>query len=68
MADSAARQALWVKARDLMAEDVPWIFGVHKMETRLVQSWTKNYKIHAFEHGHEKYMRIDTEARKQNLR
>lgn len=59
MKDGPERRKLFAKMRELAVEDVPWIFGLHRMETRLTHHWTRNYKIHAFEHNVEKYLRVD---------
>ena len=51
--------ALIAKMRALIVKDAPWIFGVHRLETRLVQGRVKNYKISAFDYGIEKYLKLD---------
>ena len=67
MADSAERNALIAKMRQIAFQDIPWIMGLHRMETRLAQPWMFGYKIHSFEHNHEQYWKIDTELRKKSL-
>ena len=52
------RTALVKQMRSVFEEDVPWIFGVHRTETRLLHPWVKNYKIHLFDFGIEKYIRM----------
>jgi ABC-type transport system substrate-binding protein len=61
------KKVLIAKMRDFLAEDVPWILTLHQTETRLTNPWTKNFKIHAFEHNVEKYLRIDQDERKKML-
>jgi len=67
MKNGPERNALFAKMRDIFAEDVPWIITVHPSETRLVQPWLSNFKIHTFEHNIDKYLRVNPEARKKAL-
>lgn len=43
MANSPARMAKIVRVREIMAEDMPYIPGVHRIGNHLVQPWVKNY-------------------------
>lgn len=53
------RRAALIKAmRRIFEEDAPWILGVHRHETRLLHPWVKNYRIHLFQYGIEKYLRL----------
>lgn len=65
--DGPERRKLIESMRKKFEEDVPWIFGVHKMETRLSHDWVKNFKVHAFEHQIDKYLKIDVEGREKSL-
>lgn len=65
--DGPQRRKLIESMRKKVEEDVPWIFGVHKMETRLTHDWVKNFKVHAFEHQIDKYLKIDVPAREKSL-
>lgn len=67
MQDSLERTKLIAKMRDLFSKDVPWIMGLHRVETRLTHPWVSGYKIHAFEHNHEQYLKVDQELRKKAL-
>lgn len=68
MKNGPERNALFKKMRDIFSEDVPWILTVHQMETRLAHRWLYNFKIHAFEHNVDKYLRVDAEERSRFLR
>ncbi|MEW6055606.1 MAG: ABC transporter substrate-binding protein [Bdellovibrionota bacterium] len=66
--NGAQRKALFVKMREMLSEDVPWVLTVHQNESRLSHGWTHNLKIHAFEHCAEKYLRVDLDGRNRALR
>ena len=59
------RTALYEKLMRMAAEEIPWIFGVHRMNFNLKQGWVKNFKDHAFDHGMEKYYGVDLEKKKE---
>lgn len=61
--DGAARTALYVKMRDIVNEDVPWIYGIHRLDYRLVQGWTHNMKWNNIQLDIPKYLRIDPKQR-----
>ena len=54
----AERQKILKEIRAVLAEDLPWIYSVYKYETRLLHPWVKNYKIHLFDFGIERYLRL----------
>jgi oligopeptide transport system substrate-binding protein len=60
--DSSERTALYQKMANMVVEDVPWAFGVHRLQYGLTQKWMKNYKPHEF-HGMSKYYRVDAALR-----
>ncbi len=62
--DSAERTALYKKMSEMVMEDTPWVFGVHRVTYCLSHPWLKNYKPHEFNHGMSKYYKIDTSLRK----
>jgi hypothetical protein len=43
----------------IVIEDCPWIFGVHRLGYSFSQPWLKNYKPHDFDHGRMKYYRVE---------
>ena len=59
----AERTKLYVKLRDILAEECPWIFGAHSMNYRFVQGWTKNWKSTEVVIDVPKYMRADAKQR-----
>jgi len=58
--DGAERTAVYRQMVNLLVEDCPWIFGVHRIAFGLVQPWVKNYKRSDF-HGASKYYRVERE-------
>ncbi|MBL7665978.1 MAG: hypothetical protein JNM93_12655 [Bacteriovoracaceae bacterium] len=64
MQDSKERTELYKKLARLGSEQLPWIFGVHRMNLRLKHSWLKNYKATEFKYGIEQYWDIDLEQKK----
>jgi ABC-type transport system substrate-binding protein len=62
------RAKLFSRMNAILAEEVPWILGVYKLDTRLIHPWVSNFKIHAFDYNVEKYLRVDAARRAQTLR
>ena len=67
MLPSPERAALYQKLAQMAAEDVAYIYGVHRTSFVVKQSWLKNYKFSTFNHGHEKYYNIDLKKKAQML-
>jgi len=67
MQDTPERTALYEKMTRMAAEEMPWIFGVHRQNYVLKHSWLKNYIITDFEAGTEQYLDVDVEAKKVAL-
>jgi oligopeptide transport system substrate-binding protein len=59
----AARDALYVKMRDIVNEDVPWIYTAHRTGYRLVHGWLNNFKWNDIQNDLYKYMRVDPKKR-----
>lgn len=59
MPDSDERTELYKKMAELVVEDCPWIFAYQYLNVGLRHPWYKNYAMHAFPYGMEKYYRID---------
>jgi oligopeptide transport system substrate-binding protein len=59
----AARTKLYVRLRDILAEDCPWIFGSHSLGYKIVHGWTKNLKTTEVGLDFPKYIRIDGKQR-----
>ncbi len=64
MQDSPARTALYSKMNQYAAEQVPWIFGIHRLNFVIAQKWLKNYISSDFETGREQYLNVDVEEKK----
>lgn len=62
LTNGAARTAIYKQMAAILVEDCPWIFNAHRLAYVLLQPWTKNYKIHAFEHSRAKYYRVSKGA------
>lgn len=67
MQDSPERTALYEKMNRMAAEEIPWIFGVHRQTYLLKHSWMKNYVQSDFEHGNAQYLNVDLAKKKEML-
>ncbi len=67
MQDSPERTALYEKMNRIIAEQVPWVFGVHRQSFVLHHGWLKNYISADFNAGQAQYLNIDMEAREKGL-
>lgn len=61
------RAALYKKLAQQSAEDVAYIFGVHRTSFVVKHSWLKNYKFSTFSHGNEKYLSVDLKQKAKML-
>ncbi len=68
MQDSPERTALYEKLNKMVAEDLPWLFGVHRTSFVLVQGWLKNYKYTEFSQGQSQYLDVDTKLKEEMLK
>jgi ABC-type transport system substrate-binding protein len=68
MQDSPERTALYEKLNRLVAEDTPWIFGVHRQSYVLRHSWLKNYMSTDFDMGQAQYLNIDLKEKAEMLK
>ena len=67
MQDPVERNKLYAKLAKMTAEEVAYIFGVHRTSFVVKHSWLKNYKFSTFSHGNAKYMNIDLKKKKEVL-
>jgi oligopeptide transport system substrate-binding protein len=67
MQDTPERTALYEKMNRIAAEEVPWIYGVHRQTFVLKHSWLKNFVASDFDAGQASYLDIDLELKKKNL-
>lgn len=65
MQDSPERTALYEKLNKMAAEEVPWIYGVHRQSYLIKHSWLKNYITTDFEAGQDQYLDIDLDVKKK---
>jgi len=59
MADSPGRTELYRQMSRIVVEDCPWIFAFQHIDVGLRHPHFRNYKMHAFPYGMEKYYRTD---------
>lgn len=59
LTDGKERTELYKKMAQLVIEDCPWVFNVHRLSYSLYQKWLKNYKPHELDHGKWKYYRVE---------
>jgi oligopeptide transport system substrate-binding protein len=63
MQDSPARTKIYQKMVDIVVEDCPWIFDVHRMAFILTHGWFHNYKRNLTILNYIKYYRIDKDKK-----
>ena len=59
MQDSPERTAFYERLNLLVAEDSPWIFGVHRQSYVIKHGWLKNYISSDFDSGQAQYLNIN---------
>ncbi len=64
MQDSPERTAIYEKLNKMAAEEVPWIYGVHRQSYLIKHKWLKNYMTTDFEAGQAQYLDVDIEIKK----
>lgn len=68
MQDGPERTELYEKLYEMVGDDVPWIYGMHRTTVSLAQGWLKNYKYIEFNHTQAQYLNVDLEAKKELLK
>lgn len=63
--DSPERNAMYEKMNEMMAVEVPWIFGFNRTKIFIGHAWLKNYKQIEFEHTQVQYLNVDLEVKKE---
>lgn len=61
------RAAKYKVLAQMAAEDVAYIYGVHRTSFVVRHSWLKNYKFSTFSHGNSKYLNIDLKQKAKML-
>jgi len=68
MQDSPERTALYEKMNRIAAEQVPWVYGVHRQNFVLRHSWLKNFVNSDFDAGSAQYLSIDKVKKEEMLK
>lgn len=63
--ESEERSQKYSALNELIAQEVPWIFGFHRTKYYLTQAWVKNYKFMEFNHNQAQYLNVDLEVKKE---
>ncbi len=63
MPNSPERRRIIRKMVDIVAEDAPWIPGIHPVSYTLYHQWYRNAKPHGITGGYLKYRDVDVELR-----
>lgn len=63
MAPGKERTEIYKKMRDLVVDDGPWAYSMHRLYYRMVHGWVNNFKWHEMDNGDFKYYRIDPKKR-----
>lgn len=58
-----ARTAVYAQMRDIVVEESPWLFNIHRMGYRIVHGWLHNFKWNDVQLDYLKYMRVDPKQR-----
>ena len=61
--DINERARLYKKMVQILVEDCPWLYKVHRVDYDLVHPWLKNYKRSIFDSGRIKYLRVDSKKK-----
>ncbi|HKP95595.1 MAG TPA: ABC transporter substrate-binding protein [Fibrobacteria bacterium] len=67
MQDSPERKAKIRRMQEIVAEDCPWIFDLHRLRELLIYKWVSDHRSHAVLDAPVKYYRIDAAMRRSLL-
>ena len=67
MTDPVGRSKLYRKMNEFAADQVPWVFGFHRQNFVVKQSWLKNYIPSDFDAGDAQYLDIDIKKKMEML-
>ena len=68
MQPGSERAALYEKMNKYVAEQVPWIFGVHRQNYVLRQGWLENFVNSDFSAGRAQYLDVDKKKKKELMK
>lgn len=57
------RDAVYVKMRDIVVEETPWIFNIHRLGYYVSHGWLQNFKFNDIQLDYFKYLRVDPKKR-----
>jgi len=63
--DTPERSAFYEKMNEMVALDVPWIFGFNRTKFYLSHAWLKNFKYSEYTHTQFQYLNVDLEVKKE---
>lgn len=63
--DTPERTTMYEKMNEMVAHDVPWVFGFNRTKIFIGHAWLKNYKQTEFEHSQVQYLNVDLEVKKE---
>jgi ABC-type transport system substrate-binding protein len=63
--DGPERSAFYEKMNEMVATEMPWIFGFNRTKFYLSHAWLKNYKFMEFNHSQFQYLNVDLEVKKE---
>jgi oligopeptide transport system substrate-binding protein len=63
MPPGEARSKLYHQLRDILAEDQPWIYNLHRLRYAVRHGWVSNYKYNDLSNDFLKYVKIDPKKR-----
>ena len=52
---------------EVLQEDCPWIFGIHRLHVAVQHDWLKNFRHQDVGGGLFKYYRIDTKVKRKYM-
>ncbi|HXH29763.1 MAG TPA: ABC transporter substrate-binding protein [Bacteriovoracaceae bacterium] len=63
--ETPERTAMYEKMNEMVANEVPWIFGFNRTKFYLAHAWLKNFKFMEFNHSQFQYLNVDLEVKKE---
>lgn len=63
-----ARNQIYAKMENILMDEAPWIFNLHRLRVTAKHHWLKNYKTEMMISDAMKYYRIDGKARAESQR
>ncbi len=60
-----ARTKLYKQMRDVFAKELPMLPNAHRLGYYVTHAWVENFKPHKMISGHQKYMKVNLEKKKE---